>query len=223
MSDETTIKSEATKPGRKLTFDWLNRRVHLYLAMALLPWFLVYGVSSIFFSHPAWFAKAPPNKVLFEREYQLDPIAADADLKPIGAKIQKDAGLEGHFNVFRGQNGAINLWTTTFMKSTQVTYDPKNHTLKAENSVFRFPSLLTRLHTRGGFERPGLLHQAWGGHRRRGAGGDRPLGHLGIRDVVEDEAISDLGPAGDGRRDCLFRRIHGRPVGEDGIMGWRWY
>ena len=44
MSDETAVKSETTAPGRKLTFDWLNRRVHLYLALALLPWFLVYGV-----------------------------------------------------------------------------------------------------------------------------------------------------------------------------------
>ena len=161
MSDETITKSEATTPGRRLTFDWLNRRMHLYLALALLPWFLVYGASSVFFSHPTWFEKAPPNKVLFERAYELEPIPADADLKPIGARIQKDAGLEGHFNVFRSPSGSINLWTTTFMKSTQVTYDPKNHTLKAENSVFRFGSMLTRLHTRGGFDNPGLLHQAW--------------------------------------------------------------
>ena len=92
MSDETALKSETTTPGRKLTFDWLNRRTHLYLALLLLPWFLVYGVSSVSFSHPDWLGKSPPNKVLFDREYHLDPIAADADLKSIGDKIQKDAG-----------------------------------------------------------------------------------------------------------------------------------
>lgn len=162
MSDETAVKSEATKPVKKLTFDWLNRRVHLYLALALLPWFLVYGVSSVSFSHPDWFEKGPPNKVLFEREYQLEPIPADADLKPIGEKIQKDAGLEGHFSVYRPGNGSINLWATTFMKSTNATYDPKNHTLRAEETVFTFRGLLGRLHTRGGFENPDILHQAWG-------------------------------------------------------------
>ena len=33
----------------------LNRRVHLYLGLALLPWFLMYGVSSIPFAHNAFF------------------------------------------------------------------------------------------------------------------------------------------------------------------------
>ena len=34
-----------------MTFSHVNRRVHLYLALALLPWFFMYGISSVPFVH----------------------------------------------------------------------------------------------------------------------------------------------------------------------------
>ena len=34
-----------------MTFSHLNRRTHLYLGLALLPWFVMYGISSVPFAH----------------------------------------------------------------------------------------------------------------------------------------------------------------------------
>jgi len=34
-----------------MTFSHLNRRVHLYAGLALLPWFFMYGISSVPFAH----------------------------------------------------------------------------------------------------------------------------------------------------------------------------
>ena len=34
-----------------MTFAQLNRRTHLYLGLALLPWFFMYGISSLPFAH----------------------------------------------------------------------------------------------------------------------------------------------------------------------------
>ena len=38
-----------------MSFDHFVRRLHLYLALTLLPWFFVYGISSIPFSHNSYF------------------------------------------------------------------------------------------------------------------------------------------------------------------------
>ena len=38
-----------------MTFPHFNRRLHLYLGLALLPWFLMYGLSSVPFAHSQYF------------------------------------------------------------------------------------------------------------------------------------------------------------------------
>ena len=81
--DATPQAPSMNPPREGLTFDRLNRRLHLYLALFFLPWFLVYGLSSAVFSHPAWFGQGQAWKALFDREYRLDPIPPDADLRPI--------------------------------------------------------------------------------------------------------------------------------------------
>jgi len=35
-----------------MTFDKFNRRIHLYSALVLVPWFLIYGFSAIYFTRP---------------------------------------------------------------------------------------------------------------------------------------------------------------------------
>ena len=34
-----------------MTFSHVNRRVHLYLGLFLLPWLFMYGLSSVPFAH----------------------------------------------------------------------------------------------------------------------------------------------------------------------------
>jgi hypothetical protein len=51
-----------------ITFDKINRRAHLYLGMFLMPWLLMYGVSSFIVIHHAWFpSDRPGREVLFEK------------------------------------------------------------------------------------------------------------------------------------------------------------
>ena len=38
-----------------MSFNHFNRRLHLYLAMVLLPWVFMYGISSIPFTRNAYF------------------------------------------------------------------------------------------------------------------------------------------------------------------------
>ena len=51
-----------------MTFSHLNRRVHLYLGLALLPWFFMYGISSLPFAHNQFFERRDAAKGLPMRE-----------------------------------------------------------------------------------------------------------------------------------------------------------
>ncbi len=67
-----------------MTFNVINRRTHLYLGLALIPWVLVYGLSSLMINHSPFFNKlfddgTPPWNTKFEQEYHR-PVPEDADL-----------------------------------------------------------------------------------------------------------------------------------------------
>ena len=149
-----------------MTFNHLNRRLHLYLALALLPWFFLYGVSSVPFSHAQFFdqrakATGQPDWIKrFERPYDLE-IPAQGDLRPIGARIMADTGLTGAFGAYRQGAGQINVYVYTFWKSTQVKYFIAEKKLVAEDKRFRWDHFLTGAHAKGGFEQGGL-HNLWG-------------------------------------------------------------
>jgi hypothetical protein len=139
----------------------LNRRIHLYFGLSLLPWFLMYGLSSIPFSHARYFddrdrAKGLPLwNVRFERDYEIE-IPKEGSLRPLGAKIMKDAGLEGAFGAYRQGRNQINVYVYTFWKSTQLKYFVNEKKLVAEDRRFRWEHFLTGMHARGGFEQGGL-------------------------------------------------------------------
>lgn len=140
----------------------LNRRTDLYAALFFLPWFFVYGLSSVVFSHPKWFASGPEKfTVLFDRAYHPDPIAPGADRRAVGHKVQSVDRLEDYYAVFVDPDGNLATYQASFWQSTEVKYDARTQRLVARAPLFHWSSLLTRLHTRGGFERPGFLEQSW--------------------------------------------------------------
>ena len=46
-----------------MTFPHFNRRLHLYLGLALLPWLFMYGLSSIPFAHTQYFERRDIGEV----------------------------------------------------------------------------------------------------------------------------------------------------------------
>src|SRR5262249_15376953 len=134
----------------KITFDKINRRTHLYAAMFLLPWFSVYGLSSFLFNHPQFRQPAKGTSewaVRFEHEYHLAPIPADADLRPIAAKVIRENGLpRGPYSVSRYGKGVFEIWQETFRTATRTNYFRETHRLVVEDSAFRWQNFLTRMH-----------------------------------------------------------------------------
>ena len=154
-----------------MTFGHLNRRIHLYLGLALLPWLFMYGISSIPFAHTAYFDARDAAKKLPLWTMRSDAVvdvtppdrsADDRALRPFGAALLRHAGIAGtSFGVYRQSPNQINVYSYSFWKSTQLKYYVAEKRLTVEDRRFRWDHFLTGMHGRGGFEQEGVLALSW--------------------------------------------------------------
>jgi hypothetical protein len=153
-----------------VTFSHFTRRVHLYLGLALLPWFFMYGISSVVFAHNEFFqrldnARGLPQWTL-RSERTLD-VAVPADpneMRVFGAALLKEAGIDiggTSFGTYRQSPTQINVYSYSFWSSTQLKYYTDRKTLTVEDRRFRWDQFLTGMHARGGFDQDGLLQDSW--------------------------------------------------------------
>src|SRR4030042_7041418 len=150
-----------------MTFDKLNRRTHLYLGMFLLPWFLMYGVSSIVFSHHGVFNKhyedgVPEWSRLYEREYHIE-IPEGRGRRGIGAQILRDNGVEwkGAWGTYSPNDREFVVYMFDFWSSQRLTYFTKENRILAEKQRFRWDHFLGGMHARGEFDQELFLADAW--------------------------------------------------------------
>lgn len=151
-----------------MTYSHLNRRLHLYLGLALLPWFFMYGISSVPFAHSQFFDQRDAAKGLplwtVRAEHSIDvPVPGDAaGLRALGATLLKHAGVDtANFGAYRQSPTQINVYAYSFWKSTQLKYFTDQKKLTVEDRRFRWDHFLTGMHARGGFEQEGLLQRSW--------------------------------------------------------------
>jgi hypothetical protein len=151
-----------------MTFSHLNRRVHLYLGLFLLPWFFMYGVSSVPFAHSQFFDSRDAAKglplwtVRAEHAIDLRVPEDEAGLRSLGAALLDTAGVRGtSFGAYRQSPTQINVYSYSFWRSTQLKYFVDQKKLVVEDRRFRWDHFLTGMHARGGFEQDGFLPTSW--------------------------------------------------------------
>lgn len=151
-----------------MTYSHLNRRLHLYLGLALLPWFFMYGISSVPFAHNQFFEQRDAAKGLplwtlrAERTLDVQVPQDTAGLRAFGASLLKDAGVAAtSYGTYRQGPTQINVYAYSFWTSTQLKYDIDRKKLTVEDRRFRWDHFLTGMHARGGFEQEGFLQLSW--------------------------------------------------------------
>ena len=154
-----------------MTFAHLNRRVHLYLGLALLPWFFMYGISSIPFAHTPFFdardaaRKLPLWTLRMDRPIDMNvpgPEAPVTEQRAFGAALLSAAGIEGtSFGVYRQSDSQINVYSYSFWNSAQLKYFIPEKRFTVEDRRFRWDHFLTGMHARGGFENESALARSW--------------------------------------------------------------
>jgi hypothetical protein len=149
-----------------LTASKLIRRAHLYLALFVTPWMIVYALSGLVLNHGPWVrglygAKFNQFEKIEERPYTA-VFSADADPRQIGAQVLGDLGLSGTFNVQGGANAPkLVINRNAAFSAHRVTYFRPENRLLVEKQAFVAPVFLNRLHFRHGYEQPFLSARIW--------------------------------------------------------------
>jgi hypothetical protein len=138
------------------------RRAHLYLGMFLLPWVIMFGLSSIPLNHTA--ENAPPQWTkVAELPFtaSLPPSTTPDALRPLGEQMVKAAGLNGGFYVNRANANQINVNHPNFLHPIRIIYYVDRGRLSVERRDVAWRQFLSGMHTRGGYNLGGFWDATW--------------------------------------------------------------
>ena len=145
-----------------MSFLHLVRRTHLYLGLFLLPWVIMFGVSSIPLNHNSPTAPAVWIKLTEIPFSAAMPATNKAeDLRGVGREMMNAAGVSGGFYVNRPNPRQINVNHPRFLGSTRLFYYIDEKRLVAERQAFAPRMFVTNLHTRGGYTLGGFWDSVW--------------------------------------------------------------
>ena len=150
-----------------ITFDKINRRAHLYLGLFLMPWLLMYGLSSFIVIHHTWFPTDRPGRELlletaYSRPVNLQGANNSPELRAAAQEILKECNLEGAFWADKPKPDTLHIDRFSFRDSISLTYSAKDQKLKAERQPMRWSQVPQRMHFRGGYGQPGFGNKFWG-------------------------------------------------------------
>jgi hypothetical protein len=142
-----------------MTFAHLVRRAHLYTGLFLLPWVIMFGVSTIPINHQS------PETAAWTRlaEHSFDaPVPASSEnLRPLGREMMNAAGLEGGYYVYRVNPRQVQAGHPRFLAPLRISYFPEERRLVVEQRPFSLRAFLSGMHTRGGYDMGGFWDSVW--------------------------------------------------------------
>ena len=151
----------------KIAWSKLIRRTHMYLALFLTPWMVVYALSSFIFNHHALFSGGKPL-AQFEKVEELPYEAVFSDgIEPreAGLQILRDLDREGAFWVGQNQKLTAERFTVNRNRAIgpeRIHYYPRENKVIIERQKTTTASLLVGLHLKHGIGHPGIAANLWG-------------------------------------------------------------
>lgn len=149
-----------------LTSSKLIRRTHLYLALFVTPWMIVYALSGLALNHGNWLRGIyGPRFAQFEKTEERPftaAFSADTGAREMGGQILEQLGLTGSFNV-QGNSTSPRVVVTRngAFSAHRVTWIRSENLLLIEKQTYSLPVFFNRLHFRHGYEQPFLASRVW--------------------------------------------------------------
>lgn len=141
----------------------LLRRIHLYAALLMGPWVLMYAVSTFVMNHRELFRGAPAQAVpVLEREFKwAGDFPPDALPRDKGRMLLQSLDLEGAFTVREEKDGALVVQRQSAVEPRRIRYDPATRMVRIERTPFRTSQFLERMHRRRGWQHGFATDNAW--------------------------------------------------------------
>ena len=141
------------------------RRTHMYLALFLFPWMLMYALSTAAMNHRAFFVESTARARRFTRRTgssaTTPPSPKNVELRTISRQILAEAGLDGAHGVTRRKDGAIVITRNDLVTPRRLTYTPATRTVLVEKMPHRANAFLERFHRRRGYATGYALDTVW--------------------------------------------------------------
>jgi hypothetical protein len=151
-------------------FSHLIRRTHLYLALFCLPWFVMYGITSLAFSHAGWFDTGSDlydtagDAWTEEGSWPCTlAIPEDGDVpREVAAELLATAGLHvDAYGAYRAGPQQINVFIVAFWQTRRLSYRLEEQRLYLYRRTSIPQQILTGMHARAGYQHDGILNDAW--------------------------------------------------------------
>ena len=143
----------------------LIRRIHLYLGLFLVIFFIKYGFSAIFFNHrfgfDEYYKDQPAWVKVDEIHCDVDVPENNKELRETGRLILEKAGFSRPFGVSRNSRNKLTMHSYNFMENSRLTYFIDEQRLLIENKSFRWDHYLHMFHWVGGYHQERFLSDAW--------------------------------------------------------------
>lgn len=142
------------------------RRIHLYLSMAMIPWFLMYGVSGVFFNHEVFFTSVYGDwsskwGLRYEKEYSK-VISVNSELRDVAKEIMEELAIPvTAYSVSRQNQNQLHIYFWDFKSTSRLFYYEDQNRVRVEDVKFRWDDVFKRVHARGGFIQDSLLNDLW--------------------------------------------------------------
>jgi hypothetical protein len=168
MNTEAPIKpgGSSSMEMRRLTFSKIIRRLHMYLALFLAPWMLMYALSTLAmanreFVQTFYATKTPALTIEREMNYSRTFIAG-ATPEQMGQQILEDLSFNGAHRVSGGTDGKpLVIERLSPLAQRRITFDPATRQVSVQREEFRCPTFLERMHTRRGYQHPYAWADSW--------------------------------------------------------------
>ena len=148
-----------------MSFSIVVRRTHMYLALFLTPWILMYALAVFGVNHRDLFMSKVPPGARFELEKEQAYSAAfnpDAEPKFIAEQIMADLGFKGPFGVrFNKKQGTYVINRSNPITPRRITYTPAEEKLVVERRIVGTVGILASLHHRTGYRSEHLINDTW--------------------------------------------------------------
>ncbi|MBL8173932.1 MAG: PepSY-associated TM helix domain-containing protein [Bryobacterales bacterium] len=142
----------------------LLRRTHMYVALFLTPWMLMYTLSTAAMNHREHLHDGPSQpRFTPEREFTYDGVFPQgAKPRDIAAQLLASLDMDGAHNVQRpNDTQRITILRQDPLTPRRITYTPADRKVAIERMEFESSAFLERMHRRRGFQHPYFLEDAW--------------------------------------------------------------
>ncbi|MGC3971870.1 MAG: PepSY-associated TM helix domain-containing protein [Pirellulales bacterium] len=147
-------------------FSKVLRRTHMYLALFLTPWVLMYTVSTFVMNHRDWFKElygGPPKPAEFERSMTYEgAFPQGATARQMAQQILQSVNLDGAFTANRRmKDDAVLIQRLDPVTPRRLIFEPASRKLTIEKVPWESRAFLERMHRRRGYQQDYLTDDAW--------------------------------------------------------------